>query len=317
MEIKDEVSSIIGSLDYKWFIELNRMFTLDSGYGSDKKRIYRVVKGFFTEVDNEGVYHEDDLIISCGIIEYCWEYDFENMRTEGDGAPIEGFRVAMQIEKLIGTYIIGIDKNEHKLEFIKKIVGAVRVYIKGLKEIDTSTEYSSVLDYFVNRLRSRLAGIYKQVINEATSAKEIETFSSYDFSIGLTPDTIIEHDEQKIREILKPLSGKWLGAKIMRQKEFDELVYNVTEFTRAKGDITKLTLRKFSISKAPETFVRYTFYLLSEEKLNGKIRNGLWVEFLKQAFTLFDSVHVKTIYKKYSTKPDNYDADLLNTITYQ
>src|SRR5271156_917946 len=103
MTIQDELLQITNRLDYSWYSDVKSMFLSEKEHDPKTKRakIYIPGRGYDPET---GADCEDEFIY-CGIREYCWEYDFENLRFDGDDTPTEGCWVSMSIEQTIAQYI--------------------------------------------------------------------------------------------------------------------------------------------------------------------------------------------------------------------
>jgi|GEM_PF-6730372 len=315
MIVQDEIVAFIGKLDYSWFASIKRMFTTDKGYDPDSKRIIRTFHKTGHDVSTGEKYNRD-INIDCSIVEYAWYYDFEDDRHEGDGLPVQGKYVALAIQNIINEYVRGSSDVIEQDRFITNALAVIISRLNNLKAINSDKGYSTVLSSFYNWFKAGISQEFGHIRHSARRKKDFKAFATSDIDV-IIAETNYSIEEKVVREILRPMSGIWLKAEIMKKGDFDILVNNTLQFIENKGRPINAMSKPFSIIGMPEGFIRYTFCKLYRDPINGKINQGRWADFLKKSFDVFSTVGADTIRKKFATKPPKYDRDLQNTITYQ
>lgn len=187
MTIQEELLKDANKLDYTWYCNLKKMFLSEQGYDPETKKAKIFISGHSIGYDPETGENCPDEIKYCRIKEYCWEYDFENLRIEENNSPTEGCLVSMSIEKTIATYLNDLsiadlkefrysDIDIQKHYFVASAYTIVRNKIIEFQESANDPEYTSSLTYFLLRLRDRLYFHYGKFKEKATRVSKIEAF---------------------------------------------------------------------------------------------------------------------------------------------
>ena len=330
MTIQEEIISLIGKLDYTWYTRVNDLFVAEEGYDHDTKKVKRIVPDFYSHYDQEtGEGDTSDWIVNSGVEEYAWDYSHidypwfddrpetekEKLPALDSKLPVQGYIISRHLLKVISDNINESPDVIQQDQFITKVLTIVNGKVKETEKIYRDTEYSTVALHFYKSFRADVSDEYRHIRRNADKQRNFQTFLESDFWAD-AQDTNYNSDEQVIRNILKPLSGKWLKIEIMKSGDFDKLISNTIHFIESKGESIEEKSMPFRTNKISADFIRYTFNSLYNEKINGNITQAKWATFLKKSFDVFSKVEEATIRKKLSTKPLNYDTDLLNTITY-
>jgi|GEM_PF-5051737 len=181
--IQEELLGIIGKLDYAWYSDIKRLF--DKVYDPIYKKAKITIPGYFRGYDPETGKDCEDEIVYFGLKEYCWEYDFERTGSVGDESPVEGRWVSKTIERIIAEHIKDLpsanldgftysDKDLQKHYFVADAYSIVRAKIIEFQTQNQDTDYSSVLTYFLLRLRHNLYFHYGYYREKAHRVKRIE-----------------------------------------------------------------------------------------------------------------------------------------------
>ncbi len=330
MTIQEEIISIVSKLDFEWYTNIKNLFEKEQGYDVKTNQIIRSEKNFYQFYDEEtNELDESDWEINCGIEEYAWDYscieyprfgdineiDDDKLSAQYVELPVQGQITSHHLLKIISDYINESSDVIKQDEFISKLLTIVSGKVKEIEKTNIDTEYSKVALHFYKSFKAEVSGEYRHIRRNADKQRSFQTFLESDVWVD-TQDTNYNSDEQVIRDILKPLRGIWLKIEIMKSGDFEKLISNTIHFIESKGASIEEKLMPIRTNKVSEDFIRYTFYTLYKEKINGKITQAKWATFLKKSFEVFSSVEEETIRKKLSTKPLNFDTDLLNTITY-
>jgi len=335
MTIQEEIISLIGKLDYTWYTSVNDLFAAEEGYDHHTKKVTRIVPDYYTQYDQEtGSAEPYNWNVTCGIEEYAWEYscidypwldegnenDDAILPSKDNGLPVQGHIISSQILKIISDYVNESQEVIKQDVFITKVLTILNGKVKEIEKTYGDSDYSTVARYFYQSLRAVVSGEYRHIRRNAIKQRDFQTFLDFDISLDGQDDgqdTNYGLDVQRIRDILRPLSGMWLGTVIMKKGDFDILVSNTIQFIENKGNCEN-NIKPFLTNSISEYFISYTFNLLYREKMNGKkIKQAKWATFLKKSFDVFSNVGEETIRKKFKVKPKNYDNDLKYTITYQ
>ncbi len=328
MNIQEEIISLIDKLDYTWYNSIHDLFIAGEGYDPDTKRIARTIPDFYTGGDGEPY----DWTANCSLEEYAWdiscieypwpdegnEIDDEKLPDQDEGSPVQGHKISYQILNIIKDHIGVSPKVIKQDKFITNILSLLVSRLNAIKEEYKDGEYSSVFTHFYRSFKARVSVEYGHIRRTANKKRDFKAFIKTDNSIEApdnNPDTDYDSNEQRIREILKPLSGKWFKTVILNSGDFDILISNANKFIENKGDCNHI-VKPFRTNSVSADFIRYTFNLLYREKMNGKIIQAKWASFLKKSFDVFNDVEEETIRKKFKVKPLKYENDLINTITY-
>lgn len=120
-----------------------------------------------------------------------------------------------------------------------------------------------------------------------------------------------EEDIQKIKEILKPLSGNWKRDLILNESDFSNLI----EYTLhiMEHNCLPNETKQFPITGASIEFIRKTIHLVYLHL--GKKNKSCFVS-LTHLFKQLDKTEVKTTNSKFSAYTGNYNNDLQTMITY-
>ncbi len=178
-----ELFGIIGKLDYTWYSDIKRLY--DKLYDPKIKKAKIIVPSYCRGYDPDTGKDCEDEIIYCGIKEFCWEYDFERIRTVGDESPVEGQWIITKIERIIAEHIndmpsanldtyIYSDKDLQKHYIVENAYSIVRTKISEIKANSQDLDYLSVLTYFLLRLRHNLYSHYGYYRQKAHRVKRIE-----------------------------------------------------------------------------------------------------------------------------------------------
>lgn len=182
---QEELLGIIGKLDYTWYSDIKRLY--EKVYDPKIKKAKIIVPGYCRGYDPETGKDCDDEIIYCGIKEYCWEYDYERIRSAGDESPVEGWWVASVIEQTIAQYIKDLplanlndyqysDIDIQKNDLVAGAYSIIRTKIIEYQSVSKDPEYSAVLTYILLRLRHNLYSHYGHFREKAKRVKRIEDF---------------------------------------------------------------------------------------------------------------------------------------------
>lgn len=183
MTFQEELLGMIGKLDYTWYSDIKRLY--EKVYDPKIKKAKITIPGYCRGYDPDTGKSCEDEIIYPSIEEYCWQYDFERLRSIGDESPAEGLWASVTIERTIAQYIKELpladlkecrysDVDLQKNYLIAYAFSVVKTKITELQEYADDSEYSSVLNYFLFRLRHRLYFHYWNFREKAQRVKNIE-----------------------------------------------------------------------------------------------------------------------------------------------
>ena len=103
----------------------------------------------------------------------------------------------------------------------------------------------------------------------------------------------------------------------MATESFAILIDQVLKFIEGRGTEMGFMIVKIKTNGVTVDFVRYLFYRVWALKLNGKITQGRWAEFLHNLFSIFDGEEMESTRRHFKRKPAYFDDFLKNTIKYQ
>lgn len=179
MSISEELLEVASKLDYTWYSDIKRMFLAEKKYDPVSGLVKGIFTGYFEYYDDNGNHIVDDGRVDFDLKKYCWEYDFENLRDPEDKSPVEGIRVAKQIEMIIAKYtadFISPQDDVKKHNFVKSTFDVVKEKLFESGEAAKDNEFNDVLVYFVVQLKKRLHFHYGQYKEKANRINRADAF---------------------------------------------------------------------------------------------------------------------------------------------
>ncbi|PQJ09382.1 hypothetical protein CJD36_019230 [Flavipsychrobacter stenotrophus] len=176
MSFEEEILSIVGRMNSEWFSAMSKMFKSEVGYNPKSKRLVRVITGQVNGYDPDSRKdNTDPKNVNVSLVEYCWEYDFEKLRYEGDNLPIEGRAVCRLLDSIITLSFQDLENptDARKRDLVAFAFSIVKSGLIELEKNAAKKQYLLVLGYFKRKFTRHINFKYDKYKQTAIRVQKV------------------------------------------------------------------------------------------------------------------------------------------------